>query len=341
MIDLGRCFAFASLVVLLGSACASGSSSRGDAGTSEDASSSSGDGSASDVNGLDGTVADAAGLDAMVTDFGPGPRARIGFTSRRSGCFKLYLMELDGENVEPLTSGPGDDLYVSWSSDARSIVFSSTRTGKAGIYALDLVSRRTSTVTLELENATAPAISPDGRRIAFEGQTAGPTFDLYTVSSTGGRARKLTDDPANEGGAAWSIDGRTIFFVSNRENARFEIYAMDPDGQNVRKLTDGSKVLGRPAVNPDGKSLAFASGDEMTPVRIERLDLESRAITPLSDDDAEEPAYAPDGRYLVFSSQRFGDPEIMILDLTGSGASPIRVTMDPAIDGTPAISPPF
>jgi TolB protein len=66
----------------------------------------------------------------VVTDLGPGslPRwspdgAKLAFVSDRSGNLDVFVMEADGSNVQPLTTGPERDTLPSWSPDGETILY--------------------------------------------------------------------------------------------------------------------------------------------------------------------------------------------------------------------------
>src|SRR5574341_1035427 len=65
----------------------------------------------------------------------------------------------------------------------------------------------------EIRGMRHPALSPDGRRIAFDWHG-----DLWVCPVEGGAAERLTDDPADERTPAWSPDGKWIAFQSNRDS---------------------------------------------------------------------------------------------------------------------------
>ena len=56
----------------------------------------------------------------------------------------------------------------------------------------------------------------------------------------------------------------------------------------------------------------------------------------MASDNDSEPAYGPAGRWLAFTTARFGLPEIMLLDV-GEPATQVRLSDHPAIDSAPAI----
>jgi TolB protein len=183
-----------------------------------------------------------------------------------------------------------------------------------------------------------PAFSPDGAWIAFEGLASeGASPDVYRVPSGGGTAQRLTDSPANDSGPAWAPDGRTLYFVSDRGGS-YELWSMAPDGSNQRVLTSRARVLGRPAVSPDGRSVAYAHVDSSGLSAVEQLDLATGVTQTLSAADDSEPAYSPDGTQLALTTLRFGNAEVVVLDLV-QGGPPMRVTDDPTVDGAAAFAP--
>ena len=170
----------------------------------------------------------------------------------------------------------------------------------------------------------APSWSPDGSKLVLANRDW-----LHVVGGDGKDLRRLT--PAGRGfGPAWSPDGKLIAFTSRR-SGQFAVYATRPDGTGVRRLT---RSVGRaeeatsPAWSPDAKWLAFVSnrGNVFNPeIYVSRLDGTGlRRLTHtvggdavLGDDDV--PHWSPDGRRIVFSSNRTRDGAIWIMRRDGSG----------------------
>lgn len=94
-----------------------------------------------------------------------------------------------------------------------------------------------------------PAISPDGTSIAFSYQG-----DIWTMSSEGGMAVRLTRHPADETFPVFSPDGQKIAFASNRYGS-LDVYTMNADGTNVSRLTHHSTDLYPMAFSPDGQTI--------------------------------------------------------------------------------------
>ncbi len=148
-------------------------------------------------------------------------------------------------------------------------------------------------------------------------------------------------------------DGR-IAFVSDRDGAS-EIYLADPSGRSVARLTADPPVAGRPAASapaPLGRDrIVFARTDPGAPpgaprdLYVIRLDGSGlRRLTRGADDDS-APAGSPDGRSVVFVSDRSGAPHLYLMAEVDA-ADPEAGLVDlsraaPPAPGSPAASLPY
>ena len=98
-----------------------------------------------------------------------------------------------------------------------------------------------------------PAISPDGKTIAF-------TFkgDIYRIPSAGGTATPLTSHTANDFMPVWSHDGKQIAFASDRYG-NYDIYVINADGGEAKRLTFHSADEFPTSFSADDKSILFSS----------------------------------------------------------------------------------
>lgn len=192
-----------------------------------------------------------------------------------------------------------------------------------------------------------PAVSPDGSRIAWFSDK-GTRQALWTaeidklpkksarqVQSGGGMPAHESFSPFSSG-LDWSPDGRRIAVAALR-SGRNVVQILDARSGRVRRTIDPRlDALSNPAWSFDGRFVAFRG---MLDGRADLWlhDLSTGATRRLTDDrdDDDEPAFAPDGKQLAFTSDRGGNGrDIWVLDLA-SGALR-RVTDDPADDTRPS-----
>jgi TolB protein len=157
--------------------------------------------------------------------------ANIVFLTRRSGnrASELLAGPQDGSrkpefigNAEYPTGAPGNMLaFKGWESTGVGL-----RLG-----GLDLSG---ATVLSDNETDTAPAVSPDGKQIAFMSRRDG-NWNIYIVRSDGKGFKQLTTDKAEDGLPTWSPDGKVIAFASNR-GGPWAVWAITPDGSGARQL---------------------------------------------------------------------------------------------------------
>jgi Tol biopolymer transport system component len=175
----------------------------------------------------------------------------------------------------------------------------------------------------------APAWSPDGARIAYVSYRDG-NGELYVMSADGTAARRVTRHRGEDLSPAWSPDGKRIAFASNR-SGEYEVYVMKADGSGVRRLTRlARRGYGShsPAWSPDGRVIVFSSAGrtpenpELYSIRadgggLQRLTFTEGDSETLGDDGF--PSWSPDGKTVVFTSNRTGEGELWTMRPDGSG----------------------
>ncbi len=96
-----------------------------------------------------------------------------------------------------------------------------------------------------------PAISPDGRTIAFSYRG-----HIFTVPVAGGLAVPLTAGPAHDSSPVWSPDGKLIAFASNRYG-HYDVFVTSSQGGTARRLTTYSTDAVPTNFTPDGQYILF------------------------------------------------------------------------------------
>ena len=100
-----------------------------------------------------------------------------------------------------------------------------------------------------------PAISPDGKQIAFSSSRDGD-YELYLMGLDGSQPRRLTTASGLDMRPRWSPDGKQILFTSNRDG-NYEIYLLDLESGKQQRLTRHQEQDNFACWHPDGKQLAW------------------------------------------------------------------------------------
>lgn len=203
---------------------------------------------------------------------------RIAFTSSRSMppgfageprfYSELYVMNADGSNVQRITFTEGvTDFQPAWSPDGRRIVVSRAAgitpppgfpTVEADLVIVDVATGHEQQITSRPDTWEWYAHwSPDGKRIAFEGDLLEPgNDDVYTIKADGTGLQRLTTRPGFDGDVRYSPDGTQLVFDSDRAGGS-DLFLMRANGTNVRQLTTDHNSYSA-SFSPDGQSVAFA-----------------------------------------------------------------------------------
>jgi TolB protein len=116
---------------------------------------------------------------------------RIVFHSDSDGNYEIYTMDIDGSNVERLTSTDDDEFWPDWSPDGSKIAFVSERDGNAEIYKMNADSTNQERLTTNNSEDWRPDWSPDGTEIAFVSLRDG-NYEIYIMDAEGDNQRRLT-----------------------------------------------------------------------------------------------------------------------------------------------------
>lgn len=173
-------------------------------------------------------------------------------------------------------------------------------------------------------------VSVDGKWMVFTSKRDGDV-DLYRIRMDGTGLTRLTDSVGYDGGAFFSHDGKRIVWRTYRSDdpayvesfrrlldqdlvrpSKMDIWVMNADGTGQKRLTDKPGASFAPYFTPDDRQILYASNWEDPRSRnfdLYLIDAETggEPVPVTRDPDFDGfPMFSPDGRWLVFCSNRGG-----------------------------------
>lgn len=234
-----------------------------------------------------------------------------------------------------------DDISPNWfrfpalSPDAQTIVF----VHAGDLYTVPAEGGRAFPLTIHEGHETMPVFSPDGTMIAFASDRHG-NFDVFVMPAEGGPATRLTHHSSNDSPSAFTPDGSAVIFDSGRiadvEAATFpsgvmsQLYSIPVTGGTP------TRIITTPALNArfDGNSERIVYEDRKgfeDELRKHHTSSVTRDIwiyntntgqhTKLTSFEGEDrdPNFTPDGRGVLYLSERAGDMNVFRMPTSGDG----------------------
>jgi TolB protein len=257
--------------------------------------------------------------------------SQIFFVSTRSGHKEIWEMDYDGANQHQITHLNSISLSPKISPDGSRLAFSSlTKSGwEIMMYSMDL----NRVVSFPRYGGTnlSPAWSPDGTKLAFSSSRSGDP-EIYIVDQGGGGIKRLTNSKLPDVSPVWNPKtGAQIAWVSGRTELP-QIYTMESDGTNIQRMTDQGYAVS-PAWSPNGQFLLFAwirhyGPGEPGSQDIYIMDTASKQFVQLTHEGGRNdfPSWSPDGRHIVFQSNRSGPDQIWTMLADGTNQKPLTVS---------------
>jgi len=240
----------------------------------------------------------------------------------------LDRMELMGEPVPVI-----DGITYSASNGGTQAAFSRTGTllylaggernwSEKILTAVDMEGEVTPLVE-EYADYNGPAVSPDGRRVAFMDGSVGNNADIWLLDMARGLRTRLTYGENDEASPIWSPDGALICYsFTDARGDRIMVVPVDGSAEPA-PLGVGGALSGPTDWSSDGQSILYTDGfaDEGRDIMIARRDGDGWEEAPLVATSFDEAfgSFSPDGQWVVYESNASGQSEIYITPSDGSG----------------------
>jgi serine/threonine-protein kinase len=248
------------------------------------------------------------------------------------------------------------EQWPAWSPDGKQLLYVGENGGRRELVIRTMASGDEQDITHDGYDYIQPSWSTDGKHVAVvRGRSPGDhlepgdlngTFtekgDIWVIDIATGKLNKIVDNAFNP---AYSPNGSELAFDAAWSGPR-RIWISDAEGGNPRQVTsDSSEAVAHaePKWSPDGKRLVFRRIDK-TASDLVSIDIGSQQSRWITHDNVLDmnPAWAPDGRSIYYSSAGGGGLNIWRIGINAEGdrdGGPQQLTTGAGDDINPAPSP--
>jgi Tol biopolymer transport system component len=223
-----------------------------------------------------------------------------------------------------------DNPKLSWTPDGKEIVTTAPpqpddpaailiNSHACGIVAVNVRTRAVRRITHSpagTQGDLEPAISPDGRTVAFLRQQSYALEDIYRVDIDGAHEEPLPFNREDILGVSWTPDGRSLLLCDRFDAGRHRILRLELAGGRTSVLESGAASAAFATMSRNGHMIAFTEYHASNRM----LSLHNGAQRTLFNDSdlRMHTAVSPDGKSLAYSSDRTGNRQIWLSDSSGN-----------------------
>jgi Tol biopolymer transport system component/tRNA A-37 threonylcarbamoyl transferase component Bud32 len=240
------------------------------------------------------------------------PDGNLLFVSDRDGSRDLYWLNLQAEGgparppVRITTGLAAHTISVSASGNA---VAYSRFEPQANVWAIDIPAagpvgaENAIQITSGRQLIEGPAVSPDGRWLAFDSDRSG-NQDIYKMELPDGEPIQLTTHEGHDFLRGWSWDGQIITGHAIRHGQR-DPFLLAADGAWQEFASTSPRHERYPSISPDHRRIAFdaelGAGALNREIVVAERDDAGRWSEPRTIAVGRTPEWSPDGRHVLYS----------------------------------------
>lgn len=242
---------------------------------------------------------------------------------------EIFVVSADGGEPRQITDDNVRIYGLTWNFDNENLFFTSFRdTNQLNLWQISTNNAsEPKIISTSGKNLNYPAISPDGKTIAFVEETS--DINIHEISSEN-KSRPIVRSSRDDHSPQFSPDGKLIVFASDR-TGNYEIWIAESSGENQRQLTDMKSSAGSPRFSPDGKFIIYdvqSAGNSA----IYKVSTNGETPVHVTNDDFSNflPAWSDDGKSIFFISNRTGNNQIW--KISSEGGEAVQITKQGAFE---------
>ena len=265
---------------------------------------------------------------------------------------EIFVMNWDGSDKKQMSFHRSVVMTPTWHPNGKSLAYTafvyrrSLKGRRANILLYNFARKKRQIISSNYNTNLGADFFPSGREMLMAIPSKWGGMDIFKLSLRSKKAFPVRMGPRGAINVEPAIhpNGKKIIFSSDR-TGKVMIHEMNRHGENVRRLTFTGQYNSTPDWSPDGKQIVFAGYSRGRfdifimnaegPSNIKRLTTARARNGRWSNN--ESPSFSPDGRQIVFTSDRTGYNQLFTIHIDGSNLK--RITFDQYNYKSPKWSP--